>query len=103
MNPSRTRAFEQSIEQSLVRIVDETGQTLGTGFVIDRGVVLTCHHVVSSRTGLRLIDAEDGEHDASDEKEIDLRSFDLALLRVDGLTAPPLPIDAVGEAPGRFW
>jgi hypothetical protein len=103
MNPSRTRAFEQSVEQSLVRIVDDTGQTLGTGFVIDRGVVLTCHHVVSSRTGLRLVDAKEGEHDASDEREADLLPFDLALLRVDDLTAPPLPIDAVREAPERFW
>ena len=35
-------------DRSIVRLTDAKGNTLGTGFVIAAGVVMTCHHVVAN-------------------------------------------------------
>lgn len=77
---------------STVKIVGEgCGQTQeGSGFVVARGVVVTNAHVVAG-IGRPMVQDAYGFHSTS--VLLFDPSYDLAVLRVDGLTEAPLPLD----------
>ena len=69
----------------------------GSGFLAARGLVVTNAHVVAGTQSVRVEDSV-GFHDAT--VELFDPEFDLAILRVPGLSEPPLSIDpgTVGRA-----
>ncbi|MEU1372703.1 serine protease [Streptomyces triculaminicus] len=96
MNGRRTDA-----EESLVRIRDLAGRARGTGFLADdRGTLLTSHEAVDGLA--RLVLHAHGELTCvvSAEDVTPLPEFDLALVRTEGLSVPPLPVAAAERVEG---
>lgn len=93
---------------------EEIQRDIGTGFVVDQsGLIVTNKHVVGeSNAEYKVIDKEGKEYVVS--KIYRDPTSDLAILRVDGLTASPLslgdsdkirvgePVIAIGTALGEF-
>lgn len=93
---------EGNADAALVAVLGEDEQVLGTGFVIDdSGSVLTCHHVVDglASVGVR---GPDGLIRVADDV-ITAADVDLALIRVHGLAARPLPLAAQSQAATAYW
>lgn len=93
--------------------VREIEQDIGTGFVVDSGLIVTNKHVVSdSRAEYKVVDLDDAEYEV--EKIYRDPVNDLAILKVTGLQRPPLPLGdsdsirvgetviAIGTALGEF-
>jgi S1-C subfamily serine protease len=84
----------------------ETGETLGTGFVVKPGFVATAAHVLgdqqSCSSKVRLIDSKGREHAALVEGIS--ADDDLALLRISDTSLPALPIadSAAYESPNEI-
>ncbi|MGK5631519.1 trypsin-like peptidase domain-containing protein, partial [Streptomyces sp. URMC 123] len=89
------RAGAVEAEAALIRISDLAGRPRGTGFLADaHGTLVTSHEAVDGLSRLVL-------HAPGDETfliEADaikaLPEFDLAFVRTEGLTVPPLPVAA---------
>jgi S1-C subfamily serine protease len=92
---------------------EQIKQDIGTGFVIDGGLVVTNKHVVSSSDGkYRVITKDDKEFQVS--KIYRDPANDIAILKVDGLSAPSIKLGdsgnlkagqfviAIGTALGEF-
>jgi len=87
----------------LLRCSDETGREygFGTGFVVDKGMVITVHHVVAEATKVEAVTQE--------ERTLPVRGviaededLDLALLSIEDETLPPLPLrTSAGIEPGE--
>lgn len=90
-SPEAVAAARNAATASTVRITaDGCGAGVsGSGVVVAPGVVFTNAHVVAGAERV-LVDALDGRHDAT-PVYFD-PDTDLAVLRVDGLEMPPLPI-----------
>jgi hypothetical protein len=92
--PARQIAKEAFPSVVLVVMEDSHGQTtsLGSGFVLRDGQVVTNRHVISGAASgyVRLVD-KDKEYEIAGTLAID-DSHDLAVLQVVGLKAPALPI-----------
>jgi hypothetical protein len=41
----------EMLDRSLIRILDQYGDTVGTGFIVDEHLAVTCAHVVATSTG----------------------------------------------------
>ena len=94
--------------------IEEIKQDIGTGFVVaDKGFVVTNKHVVSNSNGEYLVfDSTNNEHKVTNIYRDP--SNDLAILEVEGLAAPGLPLGdsdqlrvgeevvAIGTALGEF-
>ncbi|MCC6831440.1 MAG: MarP family serine protease [Thermoleophilia bacterium] len=88
------RAVLDRVRASVVRIDTDAcgGRWLGTGWVAAPGVVVTNAHVVAGEDRPRVTDAGDGTRTGT-VVYADLRN-DVAVVRVDGLDVPALPIGA---------
>ncbi|MBZ6478057.1 trypsin-like peptidase domain-containing protein [Streptomyces griseocarneus] len=96
MNGRRTDA-----EVSLVRIRDLAGRARGTGFLADdRGTLITSHEAVDGLA--RLVLHAHGELTCvvSSDDVTPLPEYDLALVRTEGLSVPPLPVAAAERVEG---
>lgn len=93
--------------------VQEVQRDIGTGFVIDQGLVVTNRHVVASPTAsYTIIDSENQEHEVINVYRDPVN--DLAILQVKGLNVSALPLGdsekirvgdgaiAIGTALGEF-
>lgn len=63
---------------------------LGTGFVVARGIVMTCAHVVRGGTRVTVLSGGGARHDAK-INTLDMGN-DWALLEVNGLESEPIPV-----------
>ncbi|MEU7132693.1 hypothetical protein [Streptomyces sp. NPDC046261] len=82
-------------EESLVRIRDLAGRARGTGFLADdRGTLITSHEAVDGLARLVLHAAGELTCVVGVESVTPLPEFDLALVRTEGLSVPPLPVAA---------
>ncbi|MFC5721081.1 serine protease [Streptomyces gamaensis] len=82
-------------DESLVRIRDLAGRPRGTGFLADdRGTLITSHEAVDGLARLVLLAPGDRTCLVGAEAVTPLPGCDLALVRTEGLGAPPLPIAA---------
>ncbi|WP_186785202.1 trypsin-like peptidase domain-containing protein [Streptomyces misionensis] len=82
----------------LVRIHDLAGRPRGLGFLADHhGTLLTSHEAVAGLDRL-VLRAGDRTHVAHADAVTELPERDLALVRTEGLGAPPLPLAAREEA-----
>ncbi len=107
---SRSDFFGFGLSQP--REVQEVAQDIGTGFVVTGGFVVTNKHVVSSDAEYSVIDAEGKDHTVL--KIYRDPSIDLAILQVENLSSPDLPLGdsdslrvgeqviAIGTALGEF-
>ncbi|MFI7388637.1 serine protease [Streptomyces sp. NPDC049813] len=87
------------VDPPLVRICDLAGRPRGTGFVADdRGTVVTSHEAVDGLGRVVLHGPGGATCLVGPDAVVELPGIDLALVRTDGLGAPPLP---VGAGPGR--
>jgi S1-C subfamily serine protease len=89
-----------------------TQHDIGTGFVVDKGLVVTSKHVVSAGSEYFVYDRNDKEHKVTNIYRDP--SNDLAILKVDDLQAPALKLGdsdtlkvgqsviAIGTALGEF-
>ncbi len=89
-----------------------TQHDIGTGFVVDKGLVVTSKHVVSDGTEYFVYDRNDKEHKVTNIYRDPTN--DLAILKVDDLQAPALKLGdsetlkvgqsviAIGTALGEF-
>jgi serine protease Do len=76
------------------------GESLGSGFVVEEGLVITNQHVVANATEILVTDYRGNVFQAQVVGAD--ANIDLALLRVDGLTAPPVELgSAVGLRVGE--
>jgi serine protease DegQ len=89
----------ETASKSVVRVDARRGRA-GTGIVWDTGLVLTANHVVEQEDEIEVV---------ADEKSTKAKlvgrdpATDLALLQVDGLSAPPMPRAKVeGLKPGQI-
>jgi serine protease Do len=73
---------------------DRLAESLGTGFLIDKGVVVTNHHVVAGATEIR-VRTSDGKEYKAQVLGSDPRT-DLAVILMDG--APPYPALVLGDS-----
>jgi S1-C subfamily serine protease len=93
--------------------VEEVQRDIGTGFVVEGGLIVTNKHVVAdSQAEYLVIDKDDKEHKVTDIYRDP--SLDLAILQVKDFQAPPLalgnsdklrvgePVIAIGTALGQF-
>ncbi len=62
----------------------------GTGFVVSRGIVMTCAHVVRGATKVTVLSGGGARHDAK-INTLDMGN-DWALLEVNGLESEPIPV-----------
>lgn len=85
------------VDPPLVRICDLAGRPRGAGFVADdRGSVVTSHEAVDG-LGRVVLHAPGGATCVvGPESVVPLPEADLALVRTEGLGAPPLPVGARG-------
>ncbi|MEU3877885.1 serine protease, partial [Streptomyces sp. NPDC029704] len=90
MNGRRTDA-----EESLVRITDLAGRARGTGFLADDcGTLITSHEAVDGLARLVLHAPGELTCVVGADSVVALPEYDLALVRTEGLTVPPLPVAA---------
>jgi hypothetical protein len=95
---------EGNADAALVAVLGEDEQVLGTGFAIDdNGSVLTCHHVVDGLASVR-VRGQDGMIRVANRGDVvTAPDIDLALIRVRGLAARPLPLAAQSQAATAYW
>jgi S1-C subfamily serine protease len=104
MKSAREIAQDAFPSVALLVMEDASGQptSLGSGFVLSNGVVVTNQHVISGAArGYCKLVGRSTKYDIAGTVAID-PVHDLAVLAVSGLTAPPLPIEdsdrlAVGD------
>ncbi|UUA05672.1 MULTISPECIES: serine protease [Streptomyces] len=79
--------------EALVRIHDLAGRPRGTGFLADHhGTVVTSHETVDGLPRLVLHGAGDQRRAVTADAVTPLPALGLALVRTEGLDAPPLPV-----------
>jgi hypothetical protein len=85
------------VARAVVKVLDATQGTLGTGFLVAPALVLTAKHVIGSRTELRVQFSTDDAADAALAEP--LPADDWALLRVNHvpLDIAPLPLGTIGN------
>ena len=73
-------------------VLDVDGSSLGSGFVVQNGLIATNHHVIKESTNIatQLIDSRQ-VYAVEDIWSAD-ENRDLAVVKVTGIEAPPLPI-----------
>ncbi|KUN35148.1 hypothetical protein AQJ30_27170 [Streptomyces longwoodensis] len=82
-------------DAALVRVRDLAGRPRGAGFVADHhGTVVTSHEAVDGLPRLVLLTADDRTVEVAADAVTPLPEQDLALIRTEGLDAPPLPVTA---------
>ena len=92
-------ALVEKASQSVVRVVARRGRA-GTGIVWDSGLVLTANHVVEQEEDIEVV--VDGKSAKASLVGRD-PATDLALLKVDGLSAPAMPRAKVSDLkPGQI-
>ena len=92
-------ALVEKASKSVVRVDARRGRA-GTGIVWDTGLVLTANHVVEQEDDIQVV-----ADDKSAKATLVGRdpATDLALLKVEGLSAPAMPRGKVGELrPGQI-
>src|SRR2546423_4228629 len=92
-------ALVEKASKSVVRVDARRGRA-GTGIVWDTGLVLTANHVVEQEEDIQVV-----ADDKSAKATLVGRdpATDLALLKVDGLSAPAMPRGKVDELrPGQI-
>lgn len=91
-------------QQSIVRVDDADGQTLGTAFIIGPGLALTCNHVVQSINEIQLVPDSAPPVTATVAAGDRFVEIDLALLTfaVSSLIGPVLPCNAVNGIADNF-
>lgn len=96
--------LERLADAALVRITSGEGGTLGTGFVVGPGQVLTCHHVVAPSAAV-VVHFADGERAAVDAAALTLLpEVDLAVVPVPPAAGRAcLPLAPAGPRPATFW
>ena len=95
-----------TLERSVVRIIAETGDGMGTGtgFVINPGgYVLTNHHVVSGAEAVRVVPTDTTS--ALPVRDISVwEELDMAVVRVPGLSLPPVTLSLAEPEKGqKVW
>lgn len=83
--------------KALVGVDEAEGH--GSGFVVDGGFVVTNHHVAGEATSIRVRQKDGTSFDEVAVVYVDPQN-DLAVLKVDGLTAAPVPIASAEPAVG---
>lgn len=106
MSTLRAAPDFDALERSVVRIIAETadGMGTGTGFVINTdGYVLTNRHVVSGAETVRVVPT--GATSALSVRDISVwEELDLAVLRVPGLRLPPVTLSLAEPGKGqKVW
>jgi S1-C subfamily serine protease len=93
LDPTQLQRLRQSILNVRVVQCGQSGEQVGTGFIVKPGFVATAAHVLGNRQNcngaIRLIDSKGREHQAS--VEAISAAEDLALLGIADTTLPPLP------------
>jgi len=95
--------------------IEEIQQDIGTGFVVEGGLIITNRHVVSDlQAEYKVIDKNDNEYQVIEIYRDRDPNVDLAILKVEGLDAPALEMGdsdtlrvgegviAIGTALGQF-
>ena len=94
------------LENSIVRVINETrdGVGTGTGFVINsEGYVATNHHVVSDAMMLGVVPTDTKNLLEAEEIAV-WEELDLAVIRVPGLSLPPVTFSLVEPQKGqKVW
>lgn len=92
-------ALVEKASRSVVRVDARRGRA-GTGIVWDSGLILTANHVVEQEQDIEVVVEEKGAKAALVGRD---PSTDLALLEVDGLSAPTMPRALVAQLkPGQI-
>ncbi|MEU3296822.1 S1C family serine protease [Streptomyces longwoodensis] len=82
-------------DAALVRVRDLAGRPRGAGFVADHhGTVVTSHEAVDGLPRLVLLTADERSVEVTADAVTPLPELDLALIRIQGLEVPPLPVTA---------
>ena len=92
-----------SVRQSLLQIVvmdEDRVRRAGSGFAVGQGYVLTAAHLAAGEDRITAMPLGTGAELVARVVYANERA-DLAVLAVNGLTAPPLPLAADGFEPGR--
>jgi S1-C subfamily serine protease len=86
-------AIDARVRQSIVKVSGRACRQIqeGSGWIAGAGLVVTNAHVVAGQDSTTVQDADGEEHDTEVIAFDAVR--DLAVLRVDGLEAPALPLD----------
>jgi hypothetical protein len=97
--PQARRAV-QAADQSTVRIVVPAcgGTQLGSGWIVDSDSVVTNAHVVAGGDGLTVQELDGAE--LSGEVVLFDPNADVAVLQVEGLSAPPLELETASQERG---
>lgn len=98
--------LDKLIEQNTVEILDITGRShLGTGIIIScSGTVMTCHHVVSGASKVRIVRQSEPTLEAEvlvDGKLLG-QEYDLALLETGWIEQSPIPLLADFDSNGTW-
>jgi len=100
-------SLEQVVDRALVRIADEDGATLGTGFLVTPlGIVFTCDHVVGARERVVLHYADGTNATFGGPTAVIGRhpAVDIAIFGGDvSWDRPALPLEPAEDPPKQFW
>ena len=69
-----------------------TGNYYGSGFVVGEGLIATCYHVVKGLIGATAESVFDEKKHAVTAVLAYSKDHDLAIVKVEGFDAPPLPL-----------
>ncbi|WP_293073174.1 NB-ARC domain-containing protein [Okeania sp. SIO3B5] len=79
------------IWESMVRIIDSNGNTVGSGFMIHRdGYFVTCHHIIYSLNWLK-VQYQDKDYQAQWCKKFSNPEVDIAILKINVKNAKYIP------------
>ncbi|MDJ0902166.1 MAG: trypsin-like peptidase domain-containing protein [Xenococcus sp. MO_188.B8] len=92
--------FDLDLDQfweSMVKILDSKGITVGSGFIIHSdGYIITCHHVIYRLSSLKVEYCEQ-EYQAKWCEEYSDPEVDIAILKIEVKDAKPIPITVPKE------
>lgn len=78
--------------ESMVKILDSNGNTVGSGFMIHSdGYFITCHHVIYNLDSIK-VEYQEKEYSAVWCEELSSLEVDIAILKIDVENAKPIPI-----------
>ncbi|WP_293060294.1 NB-ARC domain-containing protein [Okeania sp. SIO2B3] len=90
----KTNATSEGLDkiwESMVRIIDSNGNTVGSGFMIHPdGYFVTCHHIIYSLNLLK-VQYQDKDYQAQWCEKFSNPEVDISILKIDVKNAKPIP------------
>jgi hypothetical protein len=92
LNTNSISEGRDKIWDSMVKILDPTGNTVGSGFIIHSdGYFVTCHHIISS-LNLLSVQHQGKNYQAKWQEKFSNLEVDIAILKIDVKNAKPISI-----------